>query len=109
MGTLKFESQTRMTTLFEESDNTNPPSPSLGLLDASSLKSELDAQRKAVTNSSAETEEDLSSGNFMQFKCIVLFFMKSGVYCNQILFLVLKLRVHLFTLKLQIKQTGFCM
>lgn len=43
-----------MTTLFEETDSTNPPSPSLELLDTSGIKNELDdAQaRKLPTNTS---------------------------------------------------------
>ena len=51
-----------MTTLFEETENTNPPSPSLELLDPTSLKTELvDAPRKV--DNPTEPEEDLRSGN----------------------------------------------
>lgn len=54
-----------MTTLFEETENTNPPSPSLELLDATSLKNELDDPRKITANSGTdEGEEDLNSGNY---------------------------------------------
>lgn len=61
----KLESQARMTTLFEETENTNPPSPSLGLLDTSSLKNELDAPaRKVTTAAPTEAEGDLNSGNY---------------------------------------------
>jgi len=49
-----------MTTLFEEADNTNPPSPS-ELLDAS-IKGELDGPRKVSTNSTNQTDDELNSG-----------------------------------------------
>lgn len=49
-----------MTTLFEEADNTNPPSPS-ELLDAS-IKTELDGARKVSGSNANQTENDLNSG-----------------------------------------------
>jgi len=49
-----------MTTLFEEADNTDPPSPS-ELLDAPSIKSELDGQRKA-SNGASQSDDGINSG-----------------------------------------------
>lgn len=49
-----------MTTLFEDADNTNPPSPSLELLDAS-IKTELDGARKVSSNTANQNEDDLDS------------------------------------------------
>jgi len=50
-----------MTTLFEDADNTNPPSPSLELLDAT-IKTELEGARKVSSNTSNQNEDDLDSG-----------------------------------------------
>ena len=49
-----------MTTLFEEADNTDPPSPS-ELLDAPSIKSELDGQRK-TSNGASQSDDGINSG-----------------------------------------------
>jgi len=50
-----------MTTLFEEADNTNPPSPSELL--GTSIKSELDGERNKVSsNNTSQTEDELDSG-----------------------------------------------
>lgn len=50
-----------MTTIFEDSDNTNPPSPSLDILDASSLKHEIEP-RKEPTSSAASAGVDINNG-----------------------------------------------
>lgn len=49
-----------MTTLFEEADNANPPSPS-ELLDSPSIKSDLEGSRKVSSNSS-QTDDGLTTG-----------------------------------------------
>ena len=52
-----------MTTLFEEADNTNPPSPS-ELLDAPSIKREVNGSKKIANH----TEDGLNSGKNISLK-----------------------------------------
>ena len=60
-----------MTTLFEETDNTNPPSPSLELLDTPTLKNELEPDgRKISTNTSTAANGEIS---FLATRCLIIY------------------------------------
>jgi len=51
-----------MTTLFEDTDNANPPSPSLDILDTPSLKNELESERKENSSNPTSSSVGITAG-----------------------------------------------